>query len=101
MTEKSIPMLQLRLMQVYPPGTRVDIDTHRPGRDGKIVKTWWLAIDGIIKMTSFDSYAALESYVNHLIFVKSDEDLVPEVSTQQQIKDDNFMYPKNRIGGLL
>ncbi len=101
MTERAITMLQLRLMQVYPPGTRVDIDTHRPGRDGKIVKTWWLAIDGIIKMKSFDSYAALEKYANWLIFVKSDEDLDPEIPFEQAIKGNSFDYPKNRIKEIL
>ncbi len=100
MTEQAITMLQLRLSQVYP-DNNIYIDTERTCKHGKIRKFWWLGIEGIIKMREFDSWALLERYANWLIFVKSDEDLDPEIPVHKQIKDDNFMYPKNRIGGLI
>ena len=94
MTEQKITMLQLRIAQVYPDSYN-SIDTERPCRNGKIVKEWLLYIKGIV-CESFESWADLEKYANHLIFVKSDEDLDPEFDEVKERADARFWRGKNR-----
>jgi len=104
MTEKEITMLHLQLSQVFP-NTDIFIGTDRHLFQGKIIKEWWLKIEGVFDMESFNSWEELDRCANYIMGTNKYQELCPEIPLTEHLKnerfDDYYREPKNRLGGLI